>query len=167
MIQWRFGESYYWEASNMGNIITTGLETAVDANYKVHNFNASLNAGYAYTKAAVDGGSIGNYDLSGKQLIYIPENQINAMLRLNWRHLYSAFSSIYTGKRFLTSNNSQYLPHYLVSDLSLGTKMNAGNISFDLGLIIENLFNASYQNIAYYPMPGRSFILSIVLQFKK
>lgn len=167
MIQWRPGESYYWEASNMGNIITTGLETAIDANYKVHGFNASLNAGYAYTKAAVDGRTISNYDLSGKQLIYIPENQINAMLRLYWRHIYSAFSSIYTGKRFLTSDNSQYLPHYLVSDLTLGTKMNAGNISFDVGLIIENLFNASYQNIAYYPMPGRSFLLSIVFQFRK
>jgi len=167
MIQWRPGESSYWVASNMGNIITTGLETAIEAKYKVHGFNASLNAGYAFTKAAVAGESFGNHDLSGNQLIYIPKNQINALLRLNWNHFYSAFSSIYTGKRFLTADNSQYLPPYSVSDLTLGAKMNSGNISVDLGFVIENLLDASYQNIAYYPMPGRSFLLSIVFQFRK
>jgi len=167
MIQWRPGDSFYWEASNMGNIVTTGLESAIDLNYKVHGFNARLKAGYAFTKANVAGGSIDNHVLSRNQLIYIPEHQINALLRLYWRHYYSAFNSIYTGKRFLTSDNSQYLPQYSVSDLTLGTKMNAGNISFDLGFIIENLFNERYQNIAYYPMPGRSFLISIVFQFRK
>ncbi len=167
MIQWRPGDSFYWEASNMGNIITTGLESAIDLNYKVHGFNARLNAGYAFTKANVAGGSMDNNVLSGNQLIYIPEHQLNALLRLYWRHYYSAFNLIYTGKRFIRSDNSQYLPQYSVSDLTLGTKMNAGNISFDLGFIIENLFNESYQNIAYYPMPGRSFLISIVFQFRK
>lgn len=167
MIQWRPGESYYWEASNIGNIVTTGLESGIDVNYKVQGFNARLNAGYAFTKAAVAGGSTDNHGLSKNQLVYIPENQINALLRLNWQHFYSAFSSVYTGKRFLTADNSQYLPQYSVSNLTLGTNMNAGNVSFDLGFIIENLFNTSYQNIAYYPMPGRSFLLSIVFQFKK
>lgn len=167
MIQWRPGESYYWEASNIGNIVTTGLESGIDINYKVQGFNARLNAGYAFTKAAVAGVSKDNHGLSKNQLVYIPENQINALLRLNWQHFYSAFNSVYTGKRFLTADNSQYLPQYSVSDLTLGTNMNAGNVSFDLGFIIENLFNTSYQNIAYYPMPGRSFLLSIVFQFKK
>jgi vitamin B12 transporter len=167
MIQWRPGESYYWEASNMGNIVTAGLESGIDVNYKVKGFNARLNAGYAFTQASVARGGADNHDLPGHQLVYIPENQINSLLRLNWQHFYSAFNSIYTGKRFLTADNSQYLPQYSVSDLTLGTKMNAGNISLELGFIIENLFNASYQNIAYYPMPGRSFLLSIVFQFKK
>lgn len=167
MIQWRPGKSYYWEASNMGNIVTTGMESAVNVNYKAHGFNARLTAGYAFTKAGVAGGSMDNHVLSGNQLIYIPEHQINALLRVYWRQYYSIFNSTYTGKRFLTPDNSQYLPQYSVSDLTLGTKINAGSISFDLGIIIENLFNASYQNIAYYPMPGRSIILSLVFQFKK
>ncbi len=167
MIQWRPGGSYYWEASNMGNIVTTGLESGIDINYKVQEFNARINAGYTFTRAAVTGERTDNHGLSGNQLVYIPENQINALLRLSWQHFYSAFNSLYTGKRFLTADNSQYLPQYSVNNLTLGTKMNTGNISCDLELIIENLFNASYQNTAYYPMPGRSFLLSIVLQFKK
>ena len=167
MIQWRPGESYYWEAGNIGNIVTSGLESGLDVNYTVQRFNARLNAGYAFTKAAIEGANTDNQESSGNQLVYIPENQINALLRLSWQHFYSVFTASYTGKRFLTADNSQYLPQYSISDLTLGTKLNAGNVSCDLGFIVENLFNASYQNIAYYPMPGRSFLVSIVFQFKK
>jgi iron complex outermembrane receptor protein len=167
MIQWRPGEFYYWEAGNIGNIVTSGLESGLDVNYTVQRFNARLNAGYAFTKAAIEGANTDNQEFSGNQLVYIPENQINALLRLSWQHFYSVFTASYTGKRFLTADNSQYLPQYSVSDLTLGTKLNAGNVFCDLGFIVENLFNASYQNIAYYPMPGRSFLVSIVFQFKK
>jgi iron complex outermembrane receptor protein len=167
MIQWRPGESYYWEAGNIGNIVTSGLESGLDVNYTVQQFNARLNAGYAFTKAAIESANTDNEEFSGNQLVYIPENQINALLRLSWQHFYSVFTASYTGKRFLTADNSQYLPQYSISDLTLGTKLNAGNVSCDLGFIVENLFNASYQNIAYYPMPGRSFLVSIVFQFKK
>jgi iron complex outermembrane receptor protein len=167
MIQWHPGESYYWVAGNIGKIVTSGLESGLDVNYTVQGFNARLNAEYAFTKAAIAGASTDNQELSGNQLVYIPENQINALLKLSWRHFYSAFTASYTGKRFLTADNSQYLPQYSVSDLTLGTKLNAGNVFCDLGFIFENLFNASYQNIAYYPMPGRSFLLSVVFQFKK
>jgi iron complex outermembrane receptor protein len=167
MIQWRPGESYYWEAGNIGKIVTSGLESGLDVNYTVQRFNVRFNAGYAFTKAAIEGVKTDYEKFSGNQLVYIPENQINALLRLSWQHLYSIFTASYTGKRFLTADNSQYLPQYSVSDLTLGTKLNAGNVSCDLGFLVENLFNASYQNIAYYPMPGRSFLVSIVFQFKK
>ena len=167
MIQWRPGEYYYWEAGNIGNIVTSGLESGLDVNYTVQRFNARLNAGYAFTKAAIEGEKTDNEKFSRNQLVYIPENQINALLRLSWQHFYSVFTASYTGKRFLTTDNSQYLPQYSVSDLTLGSKINAGNIFFDLGFIVENLFNTSYQNIAYYPMPGRSFLVSIIFQFKK
>jgi len=167
MIQWHPGDSYYWEAGNIGNIVTSGLEYGIDVNYSLHGFNARLNAGYAFTKAGMAGASTDNQELSKNQLAYIPENQINALMRLTWQHFYSAFNSSFTGKRFLTADNSQYLPQYSVSNLNLGVKLNSGNLSGELGFIIENLFNASYQNIAYYPMPGRSFLVSIVLQFKK
>jgi outer membrane cobalamin receptor len=167
MIQWRPGESYYWEAYNIGNIVTSGLESGIDISYTVHRFNARLNAGYAFTRTANVKDLASGQDLSGNQLVYVPANQLNAMLRLIWQHFYSSFTASYTSKRFLTADNSQYLPQYWVSDMTLGTKMNAGNISCDLAFIIENLFNASYQNIAYYPMPGRSYLISIIFQFKK
>ncbi len=135
MIQWRPGESSYWEADNIGNIVTSGLESSLDVNYTFQRFNVRLNAGYAFTKATIADANTDNQEFSGKQLVYIPENQLNALLRLSWQNFYSVFTASYTGKRFLTADNSQYLPQYSVSDLTLGTKLNAGNVSYDLGFI--------------------------------
>jgi len=167
MIQWRPGKYSYWEASNIGNIVTRGVETGLDIGYSFGKFNAGLNAGYSYTKASNAGMAAENSGLSGKQLVYVPANNLNAILRLGWHKFHSAFSTGYTGKRYLTADNSQYLPPYSVSDLSIGTKLSTGRAVFDINISVENLFDASFQNIAYYPMPGRSFLISLVLQIKK
>lgn len=166
LIQWHPGEYSYWEAANIGNIITSGLESGLGMSYTFREFSASLNAGYSYTKAANAGQGAENTALYGKQLAYIPANNLNAVLRLNWHQFYSAITAGYTGKRYLTADNSQYLPPYSVSDLTIGTTLNKDHASFGLNMIIENLFKVSYQNIAYYPMPGRSFLVSIVFQLK-
>lgn len=167
MIQWHPGEFSYWEADNISNLTTAGLESSVGIIYASSALNARLNAGYSYTRATNEGLSIDNLMLTGKQLVYIPVNQIHALLRLRLRQFYSTITTSYTGRRFLTADNSQYLPQYSVSDLNLGLKLNTRHTSYDVGFIVENLFNASYQNIAYYPMPGRSYLVSIVFQLKK
>jgi iron complex outermembrane receptor protein len=167
MIQWHPGEFSYWEADNISNLTTAGLESSVGIIYASSALNARLNAGYSYTRATNEGLSIDNLMLTGKQLVYIPVNQIHVLLRLRLRQFYSTITTSYTGRRFLTADNSQYLPQYSVSDLNLGLKFNTRHTSYDVGFIIENLFNASYQNIAYYPMPGRSYLVSIVFQLNK
>lgn len=167
MIQWHPGDFSWWEASNIGSIITRGIESGMDFSYTFREFRAGLNAGYSWTKAFNAGKLAENTALSGKQLVYIPASNLNAILRLGLHQFHAAISTLYTGKRYLTADNSQYLPHYTVSDLSIGAKLDTGRAAFDFNLIIENLFNASYQNIAYYPMPGRSFLISLVLQIKK
>ena len=163
MIQWHPGNYSYWEADNISALVTSGIESGININYSASVFNVRLNAGYSLTRAANEGLS----ESAGKQLVYIPQNQINALLRLGWRQFHSAVTTNYTGRRFLTADNSQYLPHYSVSDLNIGLKLNARNTFYDIGFIIENIFNASYQNIAYYPMPGRSYLISVVFQLKK
>jgi len=167
MIQWHPGEFSYWEADNLNNILTTGLETGFDVSYSNSGFILSLNAGYTYTKAIYSDLDNDKASLAGNQLIYIPENQINTLLRICWHHVYSIFNTGYTGRRFLDADNSQYLPPFSVSDLRIGLKLTAGNIYYDAGFAIENLFNVDYQNIAYYPMPGRNYLLTIIFQLKK
>lgn len=163
MIQWHPGEFSYWEADNIGTLMTTGIESGLDIYYYASFFNARLIAGYSLTRATNEGLS----EATGKQLVYVPLNQLNALLRLSWRQLYSAITTNYTGRRFLTADNSQYLPQYSVTNLNIGLKLNDQHASYELGLILENIFNESYQNIAYYPMPGRSFLISVTFQFKK
>ena len=167
MIQWHPGDFSYWEADNISNLVTTGLEAGITINYTGSAFNALLNAGYSMTKAINTGLITANKGSAAKQLAYIPMNQINALLRISWKQFYSIINSSYTGRRFLNVDNSQYLPQYSISDFNLGIRLNAGNTNYNMGFIIENIFNVNYQNIAYYPMPGRSYMFSVIFQFIK
>jgi iron complex outermembrane receptor protein len=167
MIQWHPGDFSYWEADNISNLRTAGIEAGINVIYTGSALRAVLNTEYSLTKAIYAGFVNDNTSSAGKQLAYVPVNQINALLRISWKQLYSIFNTTYIGKRFLTADNSQYLPHYSVSDLNLGIRLSGGTTGYDIGFTIENILNINYQNIAYYPMPGRSYMFSLAFQLKK
>ncbi len=167
LIQWHPGEFSWWEADNVDEMTTSGLESNVGFVYNNREFEARLNAGYTYTRASGSHDLNGTDVLAGKQIIYVPVNQLNSVVKVSWRQMYSTIITNYASRRYLTPDNSQYLPDYTVTDMNIGIRLVKRNITYDLNLLIENLFNANYQSIAYYPMPGRAFLFSVLFQFRK
>jgi outer membrane receptor for ferrienterochelin and colicin len=161
MIQWRPGNYSYWEAENIGSIRSTGLESSIRLIWTISNMKITTNGTYVLTLASGADKSTGS-----KQLAYIPENRVNGIVRLDLKHFYARSVTNFSGKRYLTPDNSQYLPCYCVNDLDMGAKLRLKNTFCDAGVGISNIFNASYQSIAWYPMPGRAFMLSVVFQLK-
>ena len=157
MIEWRPGEFAYWEAENIGKTTTSGMETSVSLRYFTSGLNILLNTGYTLTIAENN---------SGKQLIYVPVNRINGAVRIEGKHFYSGIITDFTGRRFLDADNSSYLPPYFVNNLEMGTMLKIKDNPCSLSFTINNIFNVSYQNIAWYPMPGRALLVSAVFQFK-
>jgi iron complex outermembrane receptor protein len=167
MIQWHPGQYSYWTADNIQKVNSTGLESSVSLVYSLNNLTSGLNTGYSFTKA-IAGGSLADNDISGgKQLLYIPENQFNATFRIGYKNFYSYWVTNFTGKRYITVDNSKYLPGYLVNNICIGIKIPLTGNSIDLNFSVDNLFSANYQSIAYYPLPGRSFFLKILVQLFK
>jgi vitamin B12 transporter len=123
-----------------------------------------LNAGYSVTRSqsAMNGSFSGKY-----QLPYIPVQQAFATLKMSFLKLYSEWSSNLTGRRYITSDNTDYLPGYLLNNLSVGTKLSKKVYSFEICFRIENIFDKSYQAIAHYPMQGRAYFLTISLNLIK
>jgi iron complex outermembrane receptor protein len=167
MIQWYPGEFAYWTADNIASVNSTGAESSVSLNYILNNINASLRTGYSYTRAISNGSDIENDMSAGKQLLYIPENKANAMLRFAYKNVYSAWIANFAGKRYVTVDNSSYLPGYFVNNLNAGIKFVRKSTSVDVNFGIDNIFNIYYQSIAYYPLPGRSYSLKVLVQIVK
>jgi outer membrane cobalamin receptor len=167
MIQWHPGEYSYWTAENIENVKSTGAETSFTLDYALNNLNASMKAGYSFTKATTGGLKIENDISIGKQLMYIPENQVNASLRVGYNNIYSSWVANFNSKRFISVDNTKYLPGYFINNLVSGIKFPFKGSSIDLNLIIDNLFNIDYQSIAFYPLPGRSYLIKILVQFVK
>lgn len=69
------------------------------------------------------------------------------------------------GMRYITSDNSQSLPAFTTGDLRLGKDFGKKLKGLSLYIAAENLWNAEYQNIAWRPMPGRSFSGGVRFEF--
>lgn len=160
MIQWRPGQSGLWSPVNLNSINSSGIESSLDLTTKLGGFVLKYNFQYSYTSSKSAGSSAGE-NLNGKQLIYVPENQINSVIRLNYKLYYFSWITSFTGRRYTTSDNSEYLPDYALNNLIAGTTFKTGKNSFDISIRIDNILNVNYQAIAYYPMPGRTLYLSI------
>jgi outer membrane cobalamin receptor len=167
MIQWHPGEYSYWTADNIQNVNSTGLESNLNLNYSISNFKSALNLGYSFTKATTAGSKDDADNTKGRQLIYMPENQVNASFTLNYKSVYSSWVADFTGKRYITVENSRYLPGYFINSIATGIKFDLHGNSLDMNLSIDNLFNVRYQTIAYYPLPGRSYFFKIAIQLLK
>jgi vitamin B12 transporter len=167
MIQWHPGEYSFWTADNIQSVHSTGLESSLLLNYVQNRLNAGFKAAYSFTRAISGGPRIQNDVTIGKQLVYIPENQIKGSFRIGYGFFYSTWIADFTGKRFITVDNTKYLPGYFVNNLLTGVKFPWKSSSIDIGFTIDNLFNQDYQSVAFYPLPGRSYSVKILVQLVK
>jgi outer membrane cobalamin receptor len=165
MIQWRPGESYFWVADNIGSVNSSGFESSLSVKYLLNNLSVNLNAGYSYTRAReINNGAS---ETSGKQLIYIPENQANSSLHVAYKNFYTTWVTNFTGRTYTTADNSGFLQGYATNNFTNGIKFNFKENFIDLRFKIENIFDTSYKTIAYYPQPGRTYFLMLSFHLKK
>jgi iron complex outermembrane receptor protein len=165
MIQWHPGEYTYWVADNLSKVNSTGFESSFSAAYSLNELSINLNAGYSFTRSV--SAKAGTEKKIMNQLIYIPENQANGSFYTGYKNFYSVWTTIFTGRRYIVVDNSRYLPGYTVSNFIGGIKIPHKQHSFDLNFRVENVFNFSYQAIAHYPQPGRSYHFSLLFKFIK
>ena len=160
LIQWSPSQFSYWSPSNISNVKTSGLEAGLNMTFKTNILTIKFNSQYALTDAHIIKSGDTGY-LSDKQLVYVPQNQLNTGIRVSYKNIYSSWITCFTGRRFITVDNSQYLHSCTLNNFITGTRIKSGKNSFDINLKIDNIFGVNYQTIAYHPMPGRSFLFSV------
>jgi iron complex outermembrane receptor protein len=164
MIKWTPGAFEYWTPSNISKANSSGAEGDINLVYVNDHFKIRFSAKYAWNNTHI----IKSQDVeaaSRKQVVYVPEHLFNAGLRAGYKNYYLSWISCFTGKRYTSADNAAYLSGYFLNNVSTGIKFSSGKNSFDINLKADNLFNINYQAIAWYPMPGRTFSLTLIYQF--
>ena len=167
MIQWHPGEFSYWTADNIKSVNSRGVESSFELNYTYHDLLTGIKAGYSFTRSTTGSSDNGDNTSAGKQLMYIPENQVNASLNLNYGIIYFSWLANLTGRRYITVDNSKFLPGYFLNDVLAGFNLKLKRNSLDISFKIDNLFKVNYQSIAYFPLPGRSYFVNLSFQIAK
>ncbi|MBA4321956.1 MAG: hypothetical protein C0408_03990, partial [Odoribacter sp.] len=166
MIKWKPGEFGYWSPSNILKANSKGAEETISLTYVYNSLKIKLSAKYAWNRAQIIK-SLDGEVAAGRQIVYTPEHLFNSGIRAGFKNYSVSWMSSFTGKRYTTADNSDYLSGYFLNNASAGVKLASGKNSYDINLKADNLFNVNYQAIAWYPMSRRSFILSIIYQFSR
>jgi len=158
--------AYYWEADNVKDVVSSGLEYRLSAEYNLNELRFRSGGNYSYTKTS-NVNAVSSADRSrGKQLIYIPKHKGNLYLSCTWRKYTLKYDLNYTGKRYTKSSNietyfEQVLNPYWLSKVVIDKQMEWSNYTLNLKFAVENIFDNNYQSILWRPMPGRYYSLSV------
>jgi vitamin B12 transporter len=155
---------FIWTIENLGKVKITGIDLNAEAKGK---FNA--NSGWSGRVALTWQEALDVTDPSGSEykneIPYTPNYSGSAMVVYNLKNWSAGYSILFSGKRYALGENdpSNELPEWNTQDIYLSRQIKTRNFLANLKGEVNNIFNAYYDVIHYYPMPGRSFKLSITI----
>jgi vitamin B12 transporter len=177
-ILWTPGSTGIWSPANLGRVLARGVEASLGCHAKVGKMRIHLETAYSLTRSTNTLARTAADSSVGKQLIYTPVQGARGLAGMEWGVWRLTYQQNFTSRRFISSDNADWLTGYTTGDLSLGWRQGldkrpeaegvqataASRRVLDLRLIAGNLWNVQYQTLAWRPMPGRS--LSVRLQFE-
>ncbi len=163
-IQWIPSNLGYWTAENVRLVQTQGIEGGIGVAKEFRAWSNSLKLNYTYTQSINRTKDNVQDESLGKQLVYIPEHQANASYRFNYKDYFLNYDWQFVGARYLTTDNSSFLPFYQLSNISVGKSMQVKSNRFQIQASVLNIFDMDYQAIEWRPMPGRNYMLSLKWQ---
>lgn len=173
-IQWQpaANGAWYWEAANVKEVLSRGIEYDISSRFKIKNIGVLINGNYAYTRSTNEN-AVDSADKSrGKQLIYIPKHTGNLHGTIIWNSWSVKGYLGYTGRRYTQSSNEwshfeSVLNPFWLTNASVEKMVHTGNWQITAKGKVENLFNINYQQILWRPMPGRHYSFTLAFKWEK
>jgi len=161
------GSSSLWKPENVRQVNARGFEIGTNINWHIIGFDLGFKANYTFCHSTNEKAQIPNDNTVGKQIIYVPVNNLNSTVSLERWKFYFKYNFLFVGKRFTSTDNSYYMPAYSLSNIIFGKNFALDNFVLSLQVQINNLFNIDYQSVASRPMPGINYAFTLKFSFKK
>ncbi|NQT78153.1 MAG: TonB-dependent receptor, partial [Bacteroidetes bacterium] len=155
----------FWTADNVQKVWARGIEVETNFQIERKQIHAELGLSYTYSVSSNESKDAPG-DTYGKQLIYTPLHNASGKIGFSCRHWQMLLFGNYTGESYTTTDNLSALPGFYLMDISLKKEFVTKLLNIGIAARLNNIFNKDYQLVAYRPMPGRNFNLSISLNFK-
>ena len=152
---------FRWSMMNIGLVDITGVDARVEADARWGE--VGLEGVLRYTFQLALDHSDPARQTYGLQIPYAPVHSGSVVLQVEWKGWKLEWETSVTGHRWSATSNSPdyYLAPWSVSDVSLGKSFGPLNAVVRAG----NIFNAQYQLVKGYPMPGAGAMLNLELKF--
>ncbi len=156
-IVWLQGTDNLWMPTNKNKGKSNGIELRLKTELiAAGNSTIGYDIKYSYTKSRLKT----NDQYNGKQMIYTPKHRATAIINCTYKKFNSGIAVNSVGRRYYDHQNT--LDSYLLGDLFLNYATNNEKLlKSKLSLRINNLWNTSYQGMAWYAMPLRNYSISL------
>jgi iron complex outermembrane receptor protein len=146
-----------WTPHNIAEVHSRGAETENNLEYKTGKWKFHLGLNTMYVLATTVTSYIYNDGSIGKQIPYTPRYNGQLNVGFTYRILSVNYNHTYTGYRFITTDESAYLPPYQTGNLQLMYHTAISGHTLQVYGQCNNIWNNQYQVVAGRPMPGTNW----------
>lgn len=166
MIVWQPGPSF-WSPSNLREVQAKGIELNAKGEHQIRRLKISGNLSFTHTQSITNRSNIATDLTLKKQLLYVPVDKGSARLSVSYSFATVSAHYQYTGLRFITTDNTNWLPAYGLLDLRISLHPRIFKQQTELFFACNNVMNEFFMSIPGYVMPGRFFETGITLNINK
>lgn len=159
--------SNLWTPQNIQKVWSRGIEIKGKTKINYKNLKINFLETYTFSRSTYQKQLSGSDNTYEKQLIYTPLHNFSSNISIIYKSWNIIYNHTYTGKRFVSSDNENFLQGFSIGQFSFGKKINFKRNIININLKINNIWNSNYRIIQYRQMPGRSFLISINYKIKK
>jgi vitamin B12 transporter len=168
LIKWEPDDVGLFRPKNLAEVKSRGIETTFETSARTNNIDIEWNGKYnlvVSTQKSADASADKGY--RNLQLMYIPRHRAFTSIRFSKGWAFASYQHQLTGKRFMTTDNDPdyVMPLYHTGDIAAGCHFYIYRSRYAFMGRINNLWNEKYESVAYYPMPGRNYHLSLNIEF--
>jgi outer membrane receptor protein involved in Fe transport len=155
---------FVWTMKNIGKVRIKGIDLNGQLNGK---FSPVLkwSARIAYTwQQAVDVTDPSS-TVYKDEIPYTPDHSGSALAAVYYKNWSAGYSILFSGKRYTLGENdpANQLEGWNTQDVFVSRQLPLKYFQIGFKAEVNNIFNQQYDVIHYYPMPGRSYKLSITI----
>lgn len=150
-----------WTPHNIAQVHSRGVETinTLRMNFGKCKFHLGLNSSFVL---ATTQKTYNVLDASiGKQIPYTPRYNGQANIGAQIGSFYVNYNHTYTGFRFVTTDESQFLIPYQTGNLYMQYALPVHQIDLKFSLQCNNLWDEHYQIMNFRPMPLRHYSIGV------
>ena len=155
---------FIWTMKNIGKVRITGIDINGQINGKfTSDLKWSVRIAYTWQQALdVTDPSSSVYK---NEIPYTPNQSGSGMAAVYYKIWSAGYSILFSGERYTLGENdpTNLLPGWNEQDVFVSARLPFNNFQTTIKGEVNNIFNQQYDVIHYYPMPGRSYKLSITI----
>jgi iron complex outermembrane receptor protein len=159
-----FGGSI-WTPHNIAQVHSRGVETMNSLVWKRGVWQYQLGLNTSFVLATTTQSYVINDGSIGKQIPYSPRYNGQLNVGITYRSTHFNYNHTYTGYRFVTVDESQFLTPYQTGNIYLSHSIPWAQKQLKISIQVNNVWNYQYQVVNMRPMPTRNWSIGVGLSF--